>query len=1257
MSFDNSRFTFSPWNDYAGVVGLQGRLQTDADWNEWLAELGRRIQAGTLDLMGHAAYPPTTPYAFQIENSTNASGQPSLSIGLGRMYVDGLLAENHGAPTQQWDPALAELSGTPQPPPAASVNAIDYSAQPYYPNAPTALLTGPGAAGTLLAYLDVWTRPVTWLQDSNLIDKAINVDTSARLQTVWQVRLMDASGKNWGCGTPDADMFGSLASSGRLDTSVVPNAPSGPCCLTTSTGYTGVENQFYRVEIHAGGAPNATGALPTNNATFKWSRENASVMTGVTQIAMGTNTAGAPAAVLTVMSLGRDQVLGFAAGNWIELIDEAHELGGQPGEMYQIDSIDVPGKTITLTSALQSNAFQGPLDPKRCTRIRRWDQSGKIYLQDMTTVWCDVDAAGGIIPVPEAGTRLVLESGIIVNFSLSTPVASGGHFNTGDFWNFAARTAGGWVEELNGAPPRGIHHHYTKLSVLTPPNGAPDCRTPWNPGNGADCGCCSCTVGDGQESVGKYTSINAALASLKGSGGEVCILPGRYFEPVLIEQDDVILRGCGWRTRLASPSFAPTGANAAGNGNANANAAVAASGLSAVVTVIGSHHVKLLSFCIETDGTDVGILLDFAAAPANQTEIAMMALRNDVTTERASNTDITIEDLVILAWTYPAIAGVNVDLLKIADNRMAMRNTASRFATVCVSGAELHVERNWVGLVNTANVLERLPQSMVNDYEQQSAATNAKDAKDVKGTPGNPNANNMDAKIPANAMTLQMAPGGIHIAGPSRDVFVVENEIEGGRGNGVTLGSFVILDANGNATGTLTGVSASDPTACSTTGSLDLPSTPGDGANGGSLVAAGPLVNVLIARNRIRNMGLCGIGPVGFFDLSSVTEVISIHNLTVRENVIARTLLMPIDFGQSRTAFKGYGAICVPDVQNLNVCDNTITDFGATPGALVCGIFLLNAQTAVISRNRIVETRDWALADPVAPTGNNVLSGGIMALLVTPPVASASGAWSTSAAGAASNENQSGAGLTATLYEPGMPALRVEHNIVRVALGTALAAVGYGPYVIVNNQFATGGTVPRPEITNDALPAATVEILNLGQGIDFLNLAQNFSQFKTYGAAFASNGATRGPAVVSNGTVLFADNLCQLETRLSGVHAFTSVLVLSHDQLNFANNQCWVDGSSLCVALDVVALAGSLQMNGNRLQEAVGAAIASGVTYGIFNITCQNLSTLCLYADAATANWRRSTSNLSIAGVLAAPSGDGDPCGAFVNHALTSAGN
>ena len=206
MSFDCSRFSFQPWNDFFGVVMQQGRVQLDSDWNEWVAELSRRLQAGTMDTLGRAVVPRTTPEGFHI---LATGGQ--LSIGVGRIYVDGILAENHGGTPLQWDPALAELEGT---------TALSFFAQPYLPfnatnqPAPADIFNRPAlTGGPQLVYLDVWQREVTHWQYPDLVEKAVGVDTTTRLQTVWQVKLLGNIG-NATCGTPDGEVDG-LASGDR----------------------------------------------------------------------------------------------------------------------------------------------------------------------------------------------------------------------------------------------------------------------------------------------------------------------------------------------------------------------------------------------------------------------------------------------------------------------------------------------------------------------------------------------------------------------------------------------------------------------------------------------------------------------------------------------------------------------------------------------------------------------------------------------------------------------------------------------------------------------------------------------------------------------------------------------------------------------------------------------------------------------------------------------------------------------------------
>jgi hypothetical protein len=483
MTFDISRSTFNSWNDYLGVVMQQGRVHLDSDWNELLAELTRRIHAGTLDIAGLSGVPSTTPGAFQIQlTPADSDGDIHLTIGVGRIYVDGILAENHGSGAAAvWDPTLADYSGSPATP-------TDFTNQPYLRGAALpALGTGP-----YLVYLDVWQADVGYLQDPNLVDPAVGTDTTGRIQTVWQVRLLDVSGvaDGFAGSTPDANVWNTSPP--------IPEGPvwqaltqGSPSMLTNgpASGYTGQENQLYRVEIHESGAAAAPATLPvtyplaSGTATFKWSRENASVTTAVSAIASVTNSLGATASKLTVQSLGRDQTLGFSPGDWIEITDDFLELdatGTQAGELHQIDSINAAAMSITLDAPVNAASFpltDGLTDPTRHTRIARWDQNGTIYLADGQTPWATLAGAGnGEIPVPPPGVALLLENGVTVAFDLNGP----GAFQAGDFWTFAARTADGSIAPLTKACPFGISHHVSRLAILdltSSPPAVTDCRT------------------------------------------------------------------------------------------------------------------------------------------------------------------------------------------------------------------------------------------------------------------------------------------------------------------------------------------------------------------------------------------------------------------------------------------------------------------------------------------------------------------------------------------------------------------------------------------------------------------------------------------------------------------------------------------------------------------------------------------------------------------------------------------------------------
>jgi hypothetical protein len=543
MSVDLSRITFQPWKDYLGVIMQQGRVQLDADWNEWVAELARRLQAGTMDTLGpaeagRAVVPSTTPSGFEI-----LAAPGGFTIGVGRVYVDGILVENHGVPPTIWDPRLAEVTGTA---------AISFFEQPYLPfndaveDPPADVFNRPVlAGGPHLVYLDVWQREVTYLEDPELVEKAVGVDTTARLQTVWQVRVLQNPGAGTACATDDDDIPGWPAliqpSGARLTTSTgaLPDDPN-PCLVPPAAGYKGTENQLYRVEIHRGG-PQAT-------ATFKWSRDNATVATRVTEIHGGTR--------LVVESLGRDDVLGFHPGDWIEIVDDWHELHGRPGLLRRIrpgDGIVPATRSILFDDALPAGLFpvdgQGRTDATRHTRIRRWDQSNQVRRADGTVFHnLNASASSNGIPVPAPGISIALEHGILVEFDL----APGAEYRTGDYWTVTARAADGSIDLLDEAPPRGIHHHYARLAVVTLPGTQEDCRIHWPPSGGGES--CDCTVCVHAEAHNAGTAtIQQAIDAVRTRGGTVCLDAGTYLVNAPLNLDgarSVRIRGQGWRTLL-----------------------------------------------------------------------------------------------------------------------------------------------------------------------------------------------------------------------------------------------------------------------------------------------------------------------------------------------------------------------------------------------------------------------------------------------------------------------------------------------------------------------------------------------------------------------------------------------------------------------------------------------------------------------------------------------------------------------------------
>lgn len=612
MATDFSRVRLNPLLDYAGVELKQGGVLLDADANELVEIVDRRLRALASDVLGRATVSATTKDAFKI-----AVTGSKLTIGKGRLYVDGLLAENHGATSdvsakRVFDDLLAE----PQ-----FADPIDYAAQPYLPN-PPALPT----AGRHLVYLDVWDREVTYLENPDLVESAVGVDATSRIQTVWQVRAVgEGAGANTTCASPDGDLPGwadlIAPSTGVLTTGTFEVAPvDDPCELPPTGGYRGLENQLYRVEIHHGGQPGS-------GATFKWSRENASVGSRVASMISGGE--------LELVTLGRDDVLSFKTGDWVEILDDPREFSQAPGEMRQI-TVDAATRRIKFTPALPAAmlpaAFpNSALADKNNLRVRRWDQGGKVYRSDPSGTPVQVQDLGapgssGLIDVPAATVTLLLEDGVTVSFD-STGTKG---FKPDDFWVFAARTADASVEPLTRAPPRGVHHHFARLGIWDIDAGTvTDCRHPWPPaGEGHDCSCTACVTAESH--AGGSLTIQDAVNKVSQTGGTVCIGPGQYAlrEPVrLTGVRSVRIRGQGPATVIAAGQGAFVLKNCVAV--AIESLAILALGLQPAIgveTVIGLGLRELVIAVLDTnDGRAPAISLGGVVAAASINENAIFA--------------------------------------------------------------------------------------------------------------------------------------------------------------------------------------------------------------------------------------------------------------------------------------------------------------------------------------------------------------------------------------------------------------------------------------------------------------------------------------------------------------------------------------------------------------------------------------------------------------------------------------------------------
>jgi hypothetical protein len=311
---------------------------------------------------------------------------------------------------------------------------------------------------TYFVFLDLWERHLTYIEDDGIREVALGgPDTATRAKVVWQVKTTDKTPdgesklnqvtpppQNWREWVYASNRWLSWknqwqpANRGMLKAQAKQDQKkdTDPCITSPESSYRGAENQLYRVEIHKSGTVWDGKSNKENVASFKWSRDNGSIVTVVR---------------LNGTELTVENPRGFSAGQWVELTNDGQELRGEVGTLVKIKKIDSDILSLDTTNTPEpiDNLPNGEVWP---TKARLWDSDEiPIIEKDKDNNW------------------ILLADGVQIQFQPSVPE---NQYRTGDYWIIPARVATGYVEwpgaegNPEAVPPHGIEHHYAPLAII-----------------------------------------------------------------------------------------------------------------------------------------------------------------------------------------------------------------------------------------------------------------------------------------------------------------------------------------------------------------------------------------------------------------------------------------------------------------------------------------------------------------------------------------------------------------------------------------------------------------------------------------------------------------------------------------------------------------------------------------------------------------------------------------------------------------------
>lgn len=477
------------------------------------------------------------------------------------------------------------------------------------------------------------------------------------------------------------------------------------------------------------------------------------------------------------------------------------------------------------------------------------------------------------------------------------------------------------------------------------------------------------------------------------------------------------------------------------------------------------------------------------------------------------------------------------------------------------------------------------------------------------------------------------ALGGLHLGGLSERVDILRNEIRGGLGNGITLGSVIWTPASGTASladsladagvsgASVEGhhVAATNHFAAEAYVDVDVigggfvfvppyvvtdccpevtPNPPGPTDDGGRPLvpsSAGDLHDIRIVDNAIVAMGASGIGVARFFEPGDDFDLIHVERLSIEKNRILECRWL----GGAATSIElarlsGFGGIALASASELTIEGNAIERNGAETADPSTGIFVLLAEHLTVTRNRIVENgRPLRSTDPLRPGARG-------------------GVWVTMA--------MMGLRAGETLRIPrddNRPAARIEGNEIASPDGPALIMNASGGVAVHGNHLSTLGRSTAVSQTlasaNGESPTNGGSLYFAGAALRILNLGMTTDLAELRSAHVGDDLAiTR---VLSNGHLLVNDNQVILDLRGSEPSNLTSsAFLVTLDDLVVDGNQFAVEmaGDGVdTIFYDVAALGITLRVSDNRMKEGLRRALVSAYTQGYLNATTGNQGTHC----------------------------------------------